>query len=133
MSDKKLLSLSDFEWASAARYIVYISSMANLKEINSNHVISFPLGKLGPDKLLKQKRRALILLEGNLSAIAAFVGEHQHDLGVNEMAVLRTLYVQYKNSMKTVTGHIKVIGALMIEVELGLLQSPEVSEDDALF
>lgn len=133
MSDKKLLSLSDFEWASTARYIVYISSMANLKEINSSHVISFPLGKLGPDKLLKQKGSTLLLLKGNLSAIAAFVGEHQHGLDVNELAVLRTLYMQYKSSIATVTSHIKVIGSLLIEIELDVLQSQEVSKDDALF
>lgn len=133
MSDKKLLSLSDFEWASTARYIVYISSMANLKEINSSHVISFPLGKLGPDKLLKQKGSTLLLLKGNLSAIAAFVGERQHELDVNELAVLRTLYMQYKSSIATVTSHIKVIGSLLIEIELDVLQSQEVSKDDALF
>lgn len=133
MSDKKLLSLSDFEWASTARYIVYISSMANLKEINSNHVISFPLGKLGPDKLMRRKDRTLSVLKGNLSSIAAFVGEHQHELGDTELAVLRSVYLQYKSNIETVTAHMEVIGTLLIEVELGIIQAQEVSDDDALF
>ncbi len=133
MSSEKLLSLEDFEWASTARYIVYISGIANLREINSNHVISFPLGKMGPAKLLKQKERVLSLLEGNKTSIERFVGKRKNELDVNELAVLRCLYVQYKGNIETVKGHIEVIGTCLVEIELGILQSQEVDENDQLF
>lgn len=133
MSGEKLLSLADFEWASAARYLVYISSVANLKEINSNHVISFPLGRLGPDKLLKQKERVLFLLEGNKSAIESFVGEHRNELVPNELVALRSLYVQYKGSIETVKSHIKIIKDCAVEIEFSFLRSGEADKDDALF
>ncbi len=129
MSNEKMLSLADFEWASTARYIVYISSIANLKEINSNHVISFPLGRLGPEKLLKQKERVLFVLEGNKVSIERFVGERRSELDENELAVLRSLYMQYKSNIETVKGHIEVIGTCMVEIELGILQSQEKEED----
>ena len=133
MSGESILSLADFEWASTARYIVYISSIANLEEINSNHVICFPLGRLGPDKLLKQKERTLMRLEANRARIERFVGDRQNQLDENELAVLRSLYVQYKGNIETVKGHISVIGTCMVEIEFGILQSKEDDNDDLLF
>jgi len=133
VSKKKLLALSDFEWASVARYIMYISSMADLKEINSNHVVSFPLARVGPDKLLKQKECVLLVLEANKRGIERFVGEHRLELDKDELAVLRTLYMQYKASAEVVKGHIDIIGTCLVEIELGVLQSVEVGDDEALF
>jgi len=125
--------LSDFEWASAAKYIIYISTAAGLKEINSNHVISFPLGRIGPDRLLKQKERVLVLLEANKRSIERFAGEHKQDLGEKELAILRSLYFQYKANAETVKEHIQAIGECMVAIELGILNSQRKGEDDALF
>lgn len=133
MSEKELLSLSDFEWASAARYIIYISGVANLKEINSSHVTSFPLANLGPDRLMKQKEGVLLVLEANKSSIERFVGEHEGDLAKEELAVLRSLYMQYKGNAEVVRGHIDIIGTCQVEIELGILQSQEVGPDGDLF
>jgi hypothetical protein len=134
MSDaSQLRNLSDFEWASATQYISYISSVAGLAEINSNHVISFPLARIGPDKLLKQKRRVLILLEGNKKSIERLVGERKSDLDENELAILRSLYVQYKANIETVEAHISFILECIVEVELSLLKSREIEDDDYPF
>lgn len=133
MSNGKLLTLSDFDWASAANYIIYISRVAGLREINSNHVISFPLARLGPEKVLKQKRRVLALLEENKASVERFAGEHKGDLGRKELAILRTLYLQYKASIETVTDHIDVIGIIVAEVELEILQFGEEDGNGELF
>lgn len=132
MSSSKLKPLSDFEWASVSRYISYISSIASLQEINSNHVISFPLSRVGPEKLLKQKGRVLIALEGNKASVERFVGEHRSELDDNELAVLRTLYMQYRDNIETVKAHIDFAETCIVELELTLLQARGVSED-ALF
>lgn len=133
MSDQKLLPLAAFEWASVARYIIYISSIANLKEINSNHVVCFPLARMGPGKLLKQKEAVLLVLEGNKRNIERFVGEHKAELGCDELAVLRTLYMQYKGNAGVVREHIDITHTCLVEIELGILQSQEVDGDDSLF
>lgn len=133
MSDKKLLPVAAFEWASVARYITYVSSIANLKEINSNHVICFPLARMGPQKLLKQKEAVLLVLESNKKNIERFVGERRTELGCDELAVLRTLYMQYKGNAGVVLEHIDVIHTCLVEIELGILQSQEVDGDDSLF
>lgn len=133
MESEKLLGLSDFEWASTARYICYISSIAGLKKINSNHVASFSLSLLGPEKLLKQKERVLLRLEGNKSSIESFVGRHMSELDELELAVLRSLYLQYRDNVETVRGHIDFIGQCVVEAEVNLLQSNRDGEDDALF
>ncbi len=133
MENEKLLSLSDFEWASTARYIVYISSVAGLSEINSNHVVSFPLGRIGPKRLLHQKELVLFRLEGNKKSIEKFVGKHRDALDDNELAVLRSLYLQYKNNIEMVKGHIDAIGTCIVEIELGILKAKESEQDDVLF
>ncbi len=133
LDEGSLRSLADFEWASATQYIVYISSVAGLSEINSNHVISFPLARLGPEKLLKQKHRVLVLLKGNKRSIERFVGERKSQLDENELAVLRALYVQYKSNIETVEAHISFILECIAEVELSLLNSQEKTEDDFPF
>ncbi len=134
MSDEgSLRCLADFEWASATQYIIYVSSAARLSEINSSHVVSFPLGRLGPEKLLKQKQRVLILLEGNKKNIERFVGERKSQLDENELAVLRSLYVQYKGNIETVKGHINYIEECEVELELALLKLQEKKEDDYPF
>lgn len=133
MPSSKLKPLSDFEWASVSQYIIYVSSIARLQEINSNHVISFPLSRLGPEKLLKQKGRVLIALEGNKASIERFVGEHSSELNDNELAVLRTLYLQYRDNVETVKAHIEFAETCVVELELTLLQAREAGQDDLLF
>ncbi len=62
-------------------------------------------------------------------SIERFVGERRSELDENELAVLRSLYMQYKSNIETVKGHIEVIGTCMVEIELGILQSQEKEED----
>jgi len=128
-----LKSLADFEWASAARYIIYVSSVAGLSEINSKHVVSFSLSRLGPGKLLRQKQRVLILLESNKQNIERFVGECKPQLGENELAILRSLYLQYKSNIETVRGHIGCIGECVVQLEEALLVVEQGRKDDYLF
>lgn len=106
MSGEKFRPLSDFEWASVARYIIYVSSAAGLKEINSSHVTSFSMGRLGPEVVLKQKLRVLALLKENQESIESFAGEYKDELDAAEMSVLRSLYLQYKNDIETVQAHV---------------------------
>ena len=134
MSDKgSLKRLADFEWAAAMRYIVHVSNVAGLAQINSNSVVSFALGRLGPDKLLRQKQNVLILLEGNKKSIERFVGAHKSKIGVNELAVLRSLYLQYKNDIEMVRGHIGFVEKCMAESELSLLKTKKEEENDFPF
>lgn len=133
MSSGRLLSLCDFEWASVATYIVYFSSVAGLAEVNSDHVISFPLGRLGPEMLLKRKERVLTVLEGNRASIERFVGDRRDDLSEDELAVIRTLYLQYKASIETVRGHIEIASVCLIDGQAGFSSSDEGEADDQLF
>lgn len=130
MSSGKLRSLADFEWASAVRYIVYVSCVAGLREINSYCVNSLPLARVGPEKLLNQKKRVLSLLEGNKARVERFVGEHKEELGVNELSVLRTMYLQYRADVETVNDHVKFIERCIEEVQTPLLQSEGEGQDD---
>lgn len=128
-----LKRLKDFEWASVTQYIIYISSVAGLKEVNPRHVVSFPLGRLGPDKLLKQKRRVLLLLEGNKACVERFAGSCESELDENEMAVLRSIYLQYRSSIETVSRHIFLLTTCLTGTQLSILQSEEEAQDDLLF
>ncbi len=129
----KLRKLNEFEWASAAQYIMYISALVGLAEINSNHVVSFGLGRLGLDRLLKQKEHVLKLLVSNKSKLEAFVGRRSEELTDNEKAVLRTMYVQHQRSESTVRGHIALILDCEVQIELALLDIGGTADADALY
>ena len=107
MTDLKLIPISSFQWASVAQYMVYISGAAGLYEINTDHVICFPLVRLGAERLLNQKRKVLRLLNSNLQALERFAGAHKDDLEETEMSVIRGLYRQTKMWVELVEDHVK--------------------------
>ncbi len=109
MADRKLKRISDFEWASVTQYLVYIASAAKLEEINSDHVNSFPLARLGAGLMALRKKRVLVKLRGNKEKLERFAGEFKGELGESEISVLRSLYVQYKRDIDTVEKHIRVV------------------------
>lgn len=133
MSSRKLRRLSEFEWASVARYILYIEGAAGLVEINSNHVNCLGLRRLGLDKLLKQKDRTLKLLLGNKEKLEAFVGRYSPELGDDERAVLRTIYIQYQRSVSTVRDHIALLLDCKVQIEMALIDLEGGQKDEALF
>lgn len=108
MKNDKLKPLSAFEWASVSRYIIYISRAAQLQEINSNDVVSFPLARVGVEKVLVRKVRVLASLEYNQQRLECFVGLHKGDFEDNELSVIRSLYLQFNRSIETVNEHIGV-------------------------
>lgn len=129
----QLKPLSAFEWASVSQYIVYVSSVAGLKELNSSDLISFPLARMGPMKLVARKVRALAALEGNKEQIERFVGRYEGELGDSEMSVLRSMYLQFKRSAEMVEEHIRV-ACLYLDVEVPeALFELEAIEDDLPF
>lgn len=135
MSDVGLLKpLSAFEWASVSRYIVYISSVAGLKEINTNHVISFSLTRLGVKGLVRQKERVLLQLRKNMGGLECFAEEHRGELEKEEISVLRSMYVQIRGSIAIVEGHIRMAERYANVVDDGLLLEGETEvTDEPLF
>lgn len=127
-----LRRIADFEWASVGQYLVYISSAMELKEVSSRAVISFPLTRLGPEAVLKQKRKAAKVLEGNISALERFVGERKNELGPDELVVLRGLYVQYKCNIETVREHIRSADFYRRSVDVSLFDVAVGGEEDDL-
>lgn len=97
--------MADFEWASAARYIVHIEKLLGLQDVASGNIYSFPLGRIGPEKLEAKKRRLARTLSGNIAKLELFVGENKSDLGDNELAILRSMYVTMSSAHETCEGH----------------------------
>lgn len=128
-----LKRIADFEWASVGQYMVYISSAMGLKEINSQAVISFPLTRLGPEAVIKQKKTAENALKWNISALERFVVSRKKDLGKDEIVVLRGLYIQYKCNLETVKEHIRSAEFYRASVDVSLFDSAEGEEDEPLF
>lgn len=133
MEREELKALCDFEWASVARYLIYVSEVAGLKEVSFNDVNSFLLARLGPEKLLKRKRRALAVLLGNIAALERFAGNYEGKVGSDELAVIRGIYIQYKNSVAIVERHIAVTLSFAEMVSRDLFEEDGEDEEDQLF
>lgn len=133
MLEGKLRSLSDFEWASVAQYLVYVSSAADLVEFNTSDVYSFAIAMDGVKKVIRRKERILTLLEGNMKQLERFVGRHSDELGDDEKSVLRSLYVQYKGAVQIVREHLVVARECQEEQERGLKLYGGREEDEIPF
>ncbi len=108
MKGSGLRPMSDFEWASVAQYVTYISGVAKLVEINLNQVNSFALARVGPDVFIKIKRRVLAALKANKKRLEIFVADHLEELNASEKSVLRTMYLQIRDCEQTVERHIRM-------------------------
>lgn len=133
MLNDSSVSLSSFEWASVSQYLVYVSSAAGLEEINSNHVTSFPLARLGPGKVIRQKERVLAKLRWNQRHLERFVGARKDGLENSEKAVLRSMYLQYRRNIETVEDHLRIAGMYGESVVNSQFQESKEVEDDLLF
>ena len=129
MPDKRLQPISAFGWASVAQYTVYISGVAGLLEVNSDHVSCLPLAKVGPTKLLARKLRMATILRSNLKGLEVFVEKHKDDLGLNEMSVIRGFYRQYKENLETVEGHMEIIENYAQSLSKDMFQQSEEIDD----
>ncbi len=133
MSKFELKDLAEFEWASVAQYIVYISSVTQLEEIVSEHVVRFPLAGVGAEKLLLRKQRVLERLKGNKQKILRFAGEFEDELGENELSVLRTLYLQFKRGEEMVGEHLRIIKLYQDEENNSFFGTAEEASDELPF
>lgn len=132
MNDGKLLTISDFEWASVSRYLVYVSSVAGLVDVSSEHVHNFGLAKWGRSRLLAQKQRVLVIMTSNQKKLENFVGSRRDELREEEISVIRSIYVQTKRNIDTVKEHI-LIAESYRAAGMGDLLQEKGDQDDALF
>ena len=130
---RALKHIADFEWASVGRYMAYISGVMELKEISSHRVVSFPLSRLGPVTVLKQKRATARTLQANICALEVFVGERKKELESEELVVLRGLYIQYKCNLDTVREHIRSAEFYRASVDVSMFEVVEEDEDEFPF
>jgi hypothetical protein len=107
MTDRRLLSMADFEWASVCRYVVYISQYIGLAEINSSRVNSFAMSRDGYVKTIRRKKKTLGIVRLNMKLLERFVGKNRDGLDDEEMAVIRSMYRQYAANAETVSRHIR--------------------------
>jgi len=95
--------------------------------------MSFPLSKVGSGKLVGRKTRVLAQLEANLQRLEKFVGRYKEALEDAEMAVLRTIYLQYKRNIETVVEHLRVARLYQEAKDAGFFPVDEEVEDDLPF
>jgi hypothetical protein len=95
MSNREVKSVSDYEWASSARWLVWFSDTCGLDAVSISKVYSFKIDQGGIDKLIRHKRLTLARVKSNKSKIEAAVGRMQDLLGEDEMVLARSVYRQY--------------------------------------
>lgn len=118
---KKLKTISDYEWASVARYIVYVSACAGLIEISSDAIYSFRIGQSGPASLVRRKKRARDCLTKNMELISEFVARNDDELQDDERGVIRGMYRTQAEGWSTVEGHIAHAEAIVSMRQKSLL------------
>lgn len=133
MKDRKLKGLSDFGWASVAQYLVLVSGYAQLHEINADHVYSFPLSKIGPDKLKARKVKTLSLVVDNKDRLELFVKQLRSELCDEEIVVIRSMYRQFTEWENILTKHIDAVCTFQVVERETYQMFEEVKENELPF
>jgi len=102
----RVMSIKDFEWAAAAQWIVWFASAAGVQEVGEVQINSFPLGRVGVDRLLKRKQKLQLVCDGNIAQIERFMGQWGKDVDSETLAVARAFYAQWKRYSETVKNHV---------------------------
>lgn len=98
--------LKDFEWASATRYIVYISEVAGLTEMTDTAVYSFVVSRYGMGGLLRVKQKTADAIHDNMIKLEEFVTGHEGGINKLELAIIRSMYRSLKKNLEIVDTHI---------------------------
>lgn len=120
----RIVRMSDFEWACAARYIEYISVTLQLNDIDMERVLGFRLRNTATREctiaslrqLARQKERFLEVVTTNSEKLTNWVRERQHEGYVfeqEELAVLRSLYKQYTAVIELLDDHVDRANSLL--------------------
>jgi hypothetical protein len=126
----KYKSMADFEWAGVCRYIRQVETMADLREVADNAVYSFPIARVGIDKMRRAKERTRSILKTNLQKLETFVGMMKGELTCGERSVLRSHYRQMKSALSTVEYHLEVADKYVEAYQIELMNE-EVPNDDS--
>lgn len=126
---RKVLRMADFEWASGTKYIVYLSAVLELEEINMNSVYSFRLSSLGAKKLIGQKASERNKAVNNMKAVERWAGKNADTLAEEEKEILITMYNQYKGVVQTCVEHIETANKLVAIEKISLLGEVDESDD----
>lgn len=110
----RLKTISDYEWASVAQYIVYVSACADLIEISSDAIYSFRIGQAGPASLARRKRRTRDCLARNMELIVEFVERNEGELLSDEQNVIRGMYRTQADGLAMVKEHAVRAEALVL-------------------
>lgn len=133
MTEKPLMHISDFEWASVAQYLVYVAGMAGLKELGSERVNSFRLSGRAVERTIALKKGTLVLLKENMRALERFVGAYEGEMSDGEKAVIREMYRQHASSVRTVERHLAIAKSFGKASQLGFVDCGGVDDDDSPF
>lgn len=130
MKEYRVRSMSSFQWGSTARYVAYIEQIVGLRQVSDLEIYSFRMNVIGLEKLIKKKRRTKKVLEGNLSALATWVGENRETLEENERVVLRSYYMGIKAALEVVDTHLRNAKELEKWFQLFAFNEEERKEED---
>lgn len=105
----KVMHISDYEWASACQYIVWVSTQIGIKDVSASDVFSFPVSRYGPKLLIARKVRTQALLQENMDAILDWVHEYKQELTQDEMNIVRGIWRSMLDSKELVAEQIERI------------------------
>lgn len=90
-----VLHVCDFEYASYARYQVWLSSAIGLKEINEHHVYSVRVQNGDIQRLIERKQFTLEMVRYNMDLISKWVGRNKEQLHEEDLVCCRSVYRQH--------------------------------------
>ncbi len=124
-------SISDYQWASVGRYIGYLEQQLALTQVDAEKVYSFRISG-SASRLYDYKKQLIATLEENNAKLCVY--GHGHELGEDELNVIRGMYRANRDAVGVLRDHVKRLEGMKErgQYELGL-KVDEAEDDDVPF
>lgn len=136
MSKRTGNRMADLEFTSVAQYLGYVERSALIVEYSLSAIFSFRVDHRGVRGLIARKERQLCILRENNSKLADWAKNSGLHVDSKEMVMLRSLYLQNREYVSMVEGHVSKARKLAAYSQSSLLRevvSPEVEYDELPF
>lgn len=128
-----LKRMSDFEWASAARYMAWLELNLGIEQVDFGKVYSFRIGNGGITCLRETKKRQLSKVKIGIATIEAFAGLNKEELAPEELVVLRSMYCTYRAAIDTINEQLQRVEVMAKAKEASIFSQEEEGESEIPF
>lgn len=120
------MGIEDESFLNVSKFLVDLSFEIGLKDINWTKVNQYRIaGEL--EALKRHKVKLAAAIKENIRLLCVHMGAHSSKYSQKELVIIRSMYVQHKDALQKVEGHIAFTVQMMYQI-----QSQSIKEEKGM-